>query len=186
MDDSFFGLCGSEHADERFTCSFPSCVPDKPDSFCGCRATCLLTLLQLESGKKVDGYNFDARKRTCMRAHSHAHAQTCKHAPKGKPGMSDITPLSGISGLSIDSPFLSHLLFFWLVLLVFLSCHFSANGPFSWALYGSCGTARWLLVGGMGSLLPYGNAIRHDAFMSLRVFFWFCSFLFCFSLIWSW
>ena len=40
-------------------------------------------------------------------------------------------PLSGISGLSFDSPFLSPLLFFCLVLLLFLSCHFSANGPFS-------------------------------------------------------
>ena len=34
-----------------------------------------------------------------------------------------------ISRLSTDSPFLSPLLFFCLVL--FLSCHFSANGPFS-------------------------------------------------------
>ena len=40
--------------------------------------------------------------------------------------------MSGISGLSFDSPFLSPLLFFCLVLLLFLSCHFSANGPFSW------------------------------------------------------
>ena len=40
-------------------------------------------------------------------------------------------PLSGISGLSFDSPFLSSLLFFCLVLLLFLSCHFSTNGPFS-------------------------------------------------------
>ena len=39
-------------------------------------------------------------------------------------------PLSGISGLSFDSLFLSPLSFFCLVL--FLSCHFSANGPFSW------------------------------------------------------
>ena len=38
--------------------------------------------------------------------------------------------LSGISGLSFDSPFL----FFYLVLLLFLSCHFSANCPFSWLL----------------------------------------------------
>ena len=45
--------------------------------------------------------------------------------------MSDVPLLSGISGLSFDSPFLSPLLFFFcLVLLLFLSCHFSANGPF--------------------------------------------------------
>ena len=37
-------------------------------------------------------------------------------------------PLSGISGLLFDSAFLSPLLFFCLVLLLFLSCHFSAYG----------------------------------------------------------
>ena len=36
--------------------------------------------------------------------------------------------LSGISGLLFDSPFLSPLLFFCQVLLLFLSCHFSAYG----------------------------------------------------------
>ena len=58
--------------------------------------------------------------------------------PKGRPGMSDVSLLSGISGLSFDSPFLSPLslslslvLFPCPVLLLFLSCHFSANGPFS-------------------------------------------------------
>ena len=49
--------------------------------------------------------------------------------PEGRPGMCDSTLLSGISGLSFDSPFLSPLLFFCLVLLFclvifFLSCHF--------------------------------------------------------------
>ena len=39
--------------------------------------------------------------------------------------------LSGISGLSFDSPFLSPLLFFCPVLLLFLCYHFLANGPFS-------------------------------------------------------
>ena len=33
-------------------------------------------------------------------------------SPEGRPGMSDVTLLSGISGLSFDSPFLSPLLFF--------------------------------------------------------------------------
>ena len=51
---------------------------------------------------------------------------------EGRPGMSDVTLLSGISGLSFESPFLSPLLFFFsLVPLLFLSCRFSANGPFS-------------------------------------------------------
>ena len=47
--------------------------------------------------------------------------------------MSDVYLLSGISGPSFDSPFpVSSLVFFCLVLLLFLSCHFSADGPFSW------------------------------------------------------
>ena len=37
--------------------------------------------------------------------------------------MSDVTSLSGISGLSFNSSFPSPLLFFCLVLLLFLSCH---------------------------------------------------------------
>ena len=53
---------------------------------------------------------------------------------EGKPGIFDVPPppppLSGISGLSLDSPFLSPLLFFCLVLLLSPSCHFSAHGPF--------------------------------------------------------
>ena len=43
--------------------------------------------------------------------------------PKGRrPGTSDVSPLSGISGLLFDSTFLAPLLFFYLVLLLFLSC----------------------------------------------------------------
>ena len=48
--------------------------------------------------------------------------------------MSDVFPLSGISGLSFESPFLTPFLFVCLVLLHFLSCDFSSyfsNGPFS-------------------------------------------------------
>ena len=45
--------------------------------------------------------------------------------------MSDVLPLCGISGLSFDSPFLSPLLFFCLVSLLFLFGHFFVNGPFS-------------------------------------------------------
>ena len=47
------------------------------------------------------------------------------------PGMSDVSSLPGISGLSFDSPFSSPLSFFCLVLLLFLSSHFSSNGPLS-------------------------------------------------------
>ena len=63
-------------------------------------------------------------------------------------------PLSGITGLSfsIDSRFLSCVLFFYLVLLLFLSCHFFANGALSWLLslsrYPVCFVANlvWLLL----------------------------------------
>ena len=51
-------------------------------------------------------------------------------APEGRPGMSDVSPLSGISGLSFDSTLLSPRLFFCLVLLPFLSYRFLPAGPF--------------------------------------------------------
>ena len=50
--------------------------------------------------------------------------------PEGRPGMSDVSPLSGIIGLSFDSTLLSPLLFFCLVLLPFLSDLFLPAGPF--------------------------------------------------------
>ena len=50
--------------------------------------------------------------------------------PEGRPGMSDVSPLSGISGLSFDSTLLSPLSFFCLVLLPFLSYRFLPAGPF--------------------------------------------------------
>ena len=50
--------------------------------------------------------------------------------PEGRLGMSDVSPLSGISGLSFDSTLLSPLLFFCLVLLPFLSHRFLPAGPF--------------------------------------------------------
>ena len=43
---------------------------------------------------------------------------------------SDVSPLSGISGLSFDSTLRSPLLFFCLVLLPFLSNRFLPAGPF--------------------------------------------------------
>ena len=51
-------------------------------------------------------------------------------APEGRPGMSDVSSLSGISGLSFDSTLLSPRLFFCLVLLPFLSYRFLPAGPF--------------------------------------------------------
>ena len=55
-----------------------------------------------------------------------------REAPEGKPGMSDVSPLSGTSGLSFDSTLLSPLLFFCLFLLTFLSYPFLPAGPFFW------------------------------------------------------
>ena len=54
----------------------------------------------------------------------------CFKPPEGRPGMSDVSPLSGISGLSFDSTLLSPLLFFCLVLLPFLSYRVLPAGPF--------------------------------------------------------
>ena len=51
-------------------------------------------------------------------------------APEGRRGMSDVSPLCGISGLLFDSTLLSPLLFFCLVLLPFLSYRFLPAGPF--------------------------------------------------------
>ena len=48
------------------------------------------------------------------------------------PGMWGEPLLSGFSRLWFDAPFLFPVLFFCLVLLLFLSWHFSANGPFPW------------------------------------------------------
>ena len=55
---------------------------------------------------------------------------TGRQTPKGRLGMSAVSPLSGISGLSFDSTLLSPLIFFCLILLPFLSCLFLPAGPF--------------------------------------------------------
>ena len=96
--------------------------------------------------------------------------------------MSDVFPLSGISGLSFDSTLLSPLLFFCLVLVLFLSYLFSN----CWSillifsqkilpivfikrqafLYGPCLAARRSkLAGGMFTILPYGTGICCYAFI---------------------
>ena len=51
---------------------------------------------------------------------------------EGRPGMSDVSPLSGISALSSDSTLLFPPFFFCLLPLLFLSClFFLPTGPFS-------------------------------------------------------
>ena len=95
--------------------------------------------------------------------------------------MSDVSPLSGISGLSFDSTLLSPLLFVCLVLLPFLSYRFLPAGPFlnffqkilqyfslrdRLFLYGSClAVRRRQFVGGMCSVLPYDTGICCYAFI---------------------
>ena len=101
--------------------------------------------------------------------------------------MSDVSPLSGISGLSFDSTLLSPLLFFCLVLLPFLSYLFLPAGPFFQTfsrnssvffvkrqafLYGSClAVRRSKFVGGMCSMLPYDTGIFCYAFYITLIFF---------------
>ena len=55
----------------------------------------------------------------------------CVFPPKGRLGMSDVSPLSGISRLSFDSTLLSTLLIFCGILLLCLIFSLPA-GPFSW------------------------------------------------------
>ena len=103
-------------------------------------------------------------------------------SPEGKSGMSDVSPLSGISGLSFDSTLLSPVLFFCLVLFLFLTYLLSA----CWSillnffqkilprffiktkafLYGPCSAARGSKLGsGMYNMLPYGTGICCYAFI---------------------
>ena len=66
--------------------------------------------------------------------HTYRDSHVLLSFPEGKPGMSDVSPLSGNSGLSFDSRLLSPLLFFWLVLLLFPSYVVVVSphaGPFS-------------------------------------------------------
>ena len=97
--------------------------------------------------------------------------------PEGRPGMFDVSPLSGISGLSFDSTLLSPLLFFCLVLLLVHSLELSQENPSnifslrdSFFVYCSCLAARRSkLVGGMCSMLPYGTGICCYAFIYKKI-----------------
>ena len=95
--------------------------------------------------------------------------------------MSDVSPLSGISGLSFDSTFISPLLFFCLscypfcfiffCLLALSSELFLENSSIFFVkreafLYGSClAVRRSELVGGMYSMLPYDTGVCYYAFI---------------------
>ena len=75
-------------------------------------------------------FPFKAWSRSVYSHTCYAHCQgflSC--SPKGRPGMSDVSLLSGISGLSFDSTLLSPLLFFCQVLLPFLSYRFLPASP---------------------------------------------------------
>ena len=54
---------------------------------------------------------------------------------EGRTVMSDVSPPSGIAGLSFDSTLLSPRLFFCLVLLLFLSYFFLPAGPLLWTFF---------------------------------------------------
>ena len=72
-------------------------------------------------------------------------------SPKGGRGVFDVSPLSGISGLSVWSHFyISPLLFFCLVLLLL---SFTAFGPFSWSRFPW--TSSFQNVGSFVWLLPF-------------------------------
>ena len=107
--------------------------------------------------------------------------------------MSDVSPLSGISGLSSDYTLLSPLLFFCLVLVLFLSYLFFFFFSACWSillnffqkilprffvkrqafLYGPCLAARRSkLVGDMCSMLPYGTGICCYAFIFFFIAFY--------------
>ena len=60
------------------------------------------------------------------------HIPLSIHGPEWRPGMADVSSCLESQGCHLIS--LSYLLscFFCLVILLFLSCHFSANSPFSW------------------------------------------------------
>ena len=91
-------------------------------------------------------------------------------------------PLSWISGLSFDSPYIYILLFFCLDILICLSCHFCAEGRSILLTFNSfiaenceifvaktvrvklfCMALVQQLGDGMCSVLPYGTSICHYA-----------------------
>ena len=67
----------------------------------------------------ISGWNFVASVSSWSSSSLRKKNHYLQPSPKGRPGMSDVSPLSWISGLSFDSTLLSPLLFFCLVLLLF-------------------------------------------------------------------
>ena len=85
--------------------------------FCVCSSAVIMTLHPVFAQVIITSYTMFAQ----------LHVITF---PEGRLGMSDVSLLSGISGLSFDSTLLSPLLFFCLFLLTFLSYPFLPAGPF--------------------------------------------------------
>ena len=75
---------------------------------------------------------------------------------EGKLGMFDVSPLSGISGLSFDSTLLSSLVFLCLVLLLFVSYIFLPAGPFFCTFFPE-NSSLFLVEIGFFVWLPFGN-----------------------------
>ena len=127
---------------------------------------------------------FSAGHMTVLSMQSGHYASFYIHCPpKGRPGMSNVSPLFVISGLSFDSTLLSPHSVFCLALLLFLSylfffcllVHSSELFPENSSkvcvkrqasLCGFCLAAKsGKLVGGMCSMLPYGTGICCYAFI---------------------
>ena len=78
----------------------------------------MMVMMMSDDGQQKDEETFKIIQHVCMFVHRSASVcasvsvSVCVCSPKGRPWMSDVSLLSGISGLSFGSPFLSPLLFF--------------------------------------------------------------------------
>ena len=114
--------------------------------------TCVDHLVSSQSGRMAKSFAADITYKGLVTDVDHFHGTSFSEiftasiinkgsaTPYGRPGISDVYPLSGISGLSFDSTLLPPLLFFYLLPLLFLSwfffffgllAHFSSSFFFS-------------------------------------------------------
>ena len=83
---------------------------------------------QTSTGMCLCSHSYEGDYRVCSIQSGHLYSKS----PKGRQGMSDVSLLCGIPGLSFGSHFLSPCLFFCWVLLLFLSYFFLPACSFSW------------------------------------------------------
>ena len=111
--------------------------------------------------------------------------------------MSDVLSCLESQGSHLIPLFLSPLSFFCLLLLLFWSCHFSADDPFSWLFPPENSTFLWLLLSSWEMIV--GRWHVQLTGICLYAFIWFLFFYFLlflsipfffsflyFSLIWFW